>query len=174
MTSMFDIPIGRDPVHEAKVASSGLVAARHALRQRLGEFLMNALTEDEFDARLSLRDVRSAIDEVVRQHLAGVDAARDLLIDSFRKDWRVHRHSHEGEGPNKFHVEEDKYQGEYTDTKMEHCVQKLKAQGYTEEQAIAICKDVGAGTKNPKTHPVSSARRTVSGRHRPRGRRAWR
>lgn len=90
MTSFLDYPEPNDDVAtNARVAGKSLILARNELRSRVGDWLLNAQSDDDFAGRLSYID--DHVNSVVHRRLSRVSDGKSKLVRALYEEWKSTR-----------------------------------------------------------------------------------
>jgi len=90
MTSMFDYDDSVNLAYNAKQAGKSLVAAKHELLNRTGEFLFMAHSDREFALRCQM--VEQDIEGVAFRRLASMSDSKAKLVHAAYDEWQL-RHA---------------------------------------------------------------------------------
>jgi len=90
MTSMFDYDDTVNLAFDAKIAGKKLVAAKHELLTKTGEFLFLAHTDKELAQRMQM--VETDIEKVAHRKLANVSDSKAKLVRAIYDEWSI-RHA---------------------------------------------------------------------------------
>ena len=90
MTSMFDYDDSVNLAYNAKQAGKSLVAAKHELLNRTGEFLFMAHSDREFALRCQM--VEKDIEGVAFRRLASLSDSKAKLVHAAYDEWQL-RHA---------------------------------------------------------------------------------
>ena len=90
MTSMFDYDDSVNLAYNAKIAGKSLVAAKHELLNRTGDFLFLAHTDRELAYRCQF--VEKDIEDVAFRRLASVSDSKAKLVNAVYDEWQL-RHA---------------------------------------------------------------------------------
>jgi hypothetical protein len=99
MSSMFDYDDSINLAFDAKIAGKSLVAAKHELLTKTGDFLFLAHTDRELAFRMQM--VEQDIEKVAYRKLANISDSKAKLVRTIHEEWQIRHASCEFcKGPN--------------------------------------------------------------------------
>jgi len=90
MTSMFDYDDSINLAFDAKIAGKSLVAAKHELLTKTGDFLFLAHSDRELAQRMQM--VEEDIEKVAYRKLANISDSKAKLVRTIHEEWQL-RHA---------------------------------------------------------------------------------
>lgn len=91
MTSMFDYDDSVNLAWDAKIAGKSLIAAKHDLLTKTGEFLFLAHSPRELALRMQM--VEEDIEKIAHRKLANISDSKAKLVRAVYEEWQI-RHAH--------------------------------------------------------------------------------